>query len=143
GGAASRGAGHFAWLPADARAAGLEAIDATERLEIRYDLRGPVRVEADADFDRQRRDDLPSKIAFEQDAAADGSGAWRYAYPWDVNGEGAPDEVEVRARWRADRAGRSDARLRLRGGLLDGAVVGSETCWDASFERTFFRSDDP
>ncbi|WP_373049250.1 hypothetical protein [Vulgatibacter sp.] len=138
GGSASRGAGYFTWDPTEARLASLETTDDTRRLEIRYDLRRGVRhVEADADFER---DDLPATIRFVQEADRDG-GAWRYEFPTDIDGQGEADLVEVRARWRADRAGRSDARITLRGSAFPGPF-GNETCWDGRLERTYFSSDD-
>ena len=140
GGAASRGAGFFLWEPAAGRAAGMEeGEEGTTRLEIRYDLRGEVHVEAEVDFDRP---DMPTTLLFTQDVDAHGAGSWSWAYPWDVDGVEPIDELEVRARWQPDRAGRSDARLTLRGSPIFQGPWGNETCWDAGFERVYFRSDD-
>lgn len=140
-GAASRGVGFFTWEPAEARAAGLEAAADADRLEIRYDLRRAAHIEADAAFAATA--EMPETLRFVQDHAEGGAGSWAYAFPWATETTGGLVDVEVRAQWRADRSGRSDARLSITTGTLAGVTIGNELCWDSTFERTFFTSDDP
>lgn len=134
------GIGVFEWDGASLRSRGLERPDGREdRVEIRYDLaRRERHLEADIEGRNERED--PYRLALAQTAGGTGAGWWRYTVDGDVFDRGVEDRVEVRARWRADRAGRADAQITLGGGAPAGPHVTTE-CWNERLAQTFFDSD--
>jgi hypothetical protein len=105
------------------------------KVVVTYDLESsPIVLTLDAD-----RDDLDQPVQWHYDfrGHADGSGDFVLSAHADLDNGGADEVAEIRSRWNAQGAGRSDAHVS--GGDLGVTVqVSASECWDTSFLRVYY-----
>jgi hypothetical protein len=134
GGTAS-GVGRMVWNGRISRErlhdAGAETMN---RLAIDYDLLSDERRILATFVGAQPDGSDGQELRFGSRRADDGSGGWGYLLRLDVDRVGAVDELAVRARWRADRAGRADAQVTLGDSRVQFFV---RQCWGGDIAQSY------
>jgi hypothetical protein len=135
-----RGAGTFSMDFDTAERLDPAGNDAAGVLTVAYDLESEPRG-VTMDFRRG----LPNEAGIVEDTtahyeyreAADGSGDFVFAIHGDLDDDGSAwEDMEIRSRWHATGAGRSD--VVAVGGDFGGVTLNASECWDTSFGRVFW-----
>jgi hypothetical protein len=109
-------------------------------IDVSYDLeRDPAEIVMDFTHDALNEQGVLAEVTahYEYREARDGSGDFVFAIHSDLDENGSAwEQAEVRSRWLATGAGRSD--VHISSGDLGGQVLEGSECWDTSFARVFW-----
>ena len=104
-------------------------------VSVSYDLESaPAHVTLDATADENG---APVDWHYEYAEHADGAGDFQLRATADLDNGGLPELAEIRSRWLATGAGRSDARV-TGGDLAVSLSVTASECWDTNFGRVYY-----
>jgi hypothetical protein len=114
--------------------------DGQGRLSVDYDLETePRQVLMDFEKTETPPGGVPADVSFhyEYREATGGAGDFVFSEYGDLDdNESAWEHLDIRSRWQADGAGRSD--VTIEGGDLGAIVVEGSECWDTAFGRVYW-----